>query len=392
MKTFKILTLSFLAFGAVSCQQTLFEDISKADVNVVESENVRYDGNIITVKKGETVNFNLKGSPDFITFYSGELGHQYVYRKRIDGNTEDIKSARLKFRVWAQYGVNDAQGQNRQPGENSAQDQMLVLYATENSDGTPEFPGLSRDFQKDSVMVEEQVQWEELVDRVLMPNKPGDIYAKFDPNNPTVYFACNDLDIDLTSYLDKKMTLAFVLNKENKVAPNDSKKEKTTVAQSTWHFEDMHIETTWKDGRVTKQYADAFGFTPINMKNKTVFADHSDNEFQMPEDKEYGAVKAGVEGYWNFNNLSSGKIDISGCAENFKWKYSWLVSDYLNFASIGNPDTGVKIKDINLPVDSYEHTYSKVGTYKATFVMSNENFDDAQQKLVEFVINVVESL
>ena len=47
MKTFKILTLSFLAFGAVSCQQTLFEDISKADVNVVESENERV--NILNV-------------------------------------------------------------------------------------------------------------------------------------------------------------------------------------------------------------------------------------------------------------------------------------------------------------------------------------------------------
>ena len=64
----------------------------------------------------------------------------------------------------------------------------------------------------------------------------------------------------------------------------------------------------------------------------------------------------------------------------------------INLASMGTPDTGVKIKDINLPVESYEYTYSKVGTYKATFVMSNENFEDAQQKLVEFVINVVESL
>lgn len=391
MKTFKILTLSFLAFCTMSCQQTLFEDISKAGVNVVESENVRYDGNIITVKKGETVNFNLKGSPDFITFYSGELGHQYVYRKRINGNTEDIKSARLKFRVWAQYGVNHAES-GRQPDENSAQYQMSVLYASENSDGTPGFPGLSRDFEKDSIMVEEQIQWKDLVDKELMPNKPGDIYAKYDPTKPNVLFACNDFDIDLSSYLDEKITLAFVLNKDKREAPANSKKEKTTILQSAWHFEDMHIETTWKDGRVTKQYADAFGFTPINMKNKTVFADHSDNEFQMPLDKEYGAVKAGVEGYWNFTNLASGKIDISGCAENFKWKYSWLVSDYLNFASIGVPDTGVKIKDINLPVESYEYTYSKVGTYKATFVMSNENFDDAQQKLVEFVINVVESL
>ncbi|WP_294455189.1 DUF5017 domain-containing protein [uncultured Bacteroides sp.] len=385
MKTFKILTLSFLALSALSCQQTLFEDVSKADVHVVESENVRYDGNIITVKKGETVNFNLTGSPDFITFYSGELGHQYIYRKRLDGNIDDIKSATLNFTVWAQYGVANSTG-------NSTKDQMQVLFVTENTDGTPVFPGLSRNFEQDSIMVEEEIPWEKLVDQNLMPNKPGDIYSKYNPDKPDDLFSANSLSVPLTPYLGKKLTLALVLNKEKKQVRVGLTDKDESIAQSTWHFENMYIETTWKDGRVTKQYPDAFGLTPINMKHETVFADHSDNEFSMPTDKEYGAVKAGVEGYWNFSNLSSGKIDISGCGANYEWKYSWLVSDYLNLASMGTPDTGVKIKDINLPVESYEYTYSKVGTYKATFVMSNENFEDAQQKLVEFVINVVESL
>lgn len=385
MKTFKILTLSFLALSALSCQQTLFEDVSKADVHVVESENVRYDGNIITVKKGETVNFNLTGSPDFITFYSGELGHQYIYRKRLDGNIDDIKSATLNFTVWAQYGVANSTG-------NSTKDQMQVLFVTENTDGTPVFPGLSRNFEQDSIMVEEEIPWEKLVDQNLMPNKPGDIYSKYNPDKPDDLFSANSLSVPLTPYLGRKLTLALVLNKEKKQVRVGLTDKDESIAQSTWHFENMYIETTWKDGRVTKQYPDAFGLTPINMKHETVFADHSDNEFSMPTDKEYGAVKAGVEGYWNFSNLSSGKIDISGCGANYEWKYSWLVSDYLNLASMGTPDTGVKIKDINLPVESYEYTYSKVGTYKATFVMSNENFEDAQQKLVEFVINVVESL
>lgn len=385
MKTFKILTLSFLALSALSCQQTLFEDVSKADVHVVESENVRYDGNIITVKKGETVNFNLTGSPDFITFYSGELGHQYIYRKRLDGNIDDIKSATLNFTVWAQYGVANSTG-------NSTKDQMQVLFVTENTDGTPVFPGLSRNFEQDSIMVEEEIPWEKLVDQNLMPNKPGDIYSKYNPDKPDDLFSANSLSVPLTPYLGRKLTLALVLNKGKKQVRVGLTDKDESIAQSTWHFENMYIETTWKDGRVTKQYPDAFGLTPINMKHETVFADHSDNEFSMPTDKEYGAVKAGVEGYWNFSNLSSGKIDISGCGANYEWKYSWLVSDYLNLASMGTPDTGVKIKDINLPVESYEYTYSKVGTYKATFVMSNENFEDAQQKLVEFVINVVESL
>lgn len=379
MKTYKILTLAVLALGMASCRQTLFEDISKSGVSVSESENVKYDGNIITVKKGEAVNFNLAGSPDFITFYSGELGHQYIYRETVQGDINDIKSARLKFTLWSQYGL--AKGDKPQ---------MAILYATQNPDGTPVFPGLTRNFEQDSIMLEENISWNYLVKPELIPNKSGDIYNVYDGIKKD--FSCNIFDIDLTEYISGKFTLALVQNIEKKEVRKGLTDKDETDGQTTWHFEDMHLETTWKNGRVTKVYPNAFGLTPVNMKNKTVFDDHKDNEFQMPSDREYGAVKANVEGFWNFTNLSAGKIDISGCAANFEWKYSWLVSDYIDFAAKGQPDQGVKIKDINLPVTSYEHTYDKVGTYKATFVMSNDNFEDAQQKLVEFVINVVESL
>lgn len=386
MKTYKILTLAIMSIGLVSCHQTLFEDLSNVSVSVSESENVKYDGNIITVKKGEAVNFNLAGSPDFITFYSGELGHQYIYREAVEGNIDDIKSVKLKFNVWAQYGA------NKETKENSTRGQMEIFFATQNPDGTPVFPGLSRNFEEDSLLVETMygTSWQEFIPVADMPNVPGDIYNKFTGSNTK--YSSRDFEKDLTEYLGKKFTLAFAFNREGKQGVPSTSVEGETILQSTWHFEDMHLETTWKNGNVTKVYADAFGLTPINMKNKTVFEDHKDNEFQMPADKEYGSVKANVEGYWNFTNISAGKIDISGCAANGIWKYSWLVSDYIDFSAKGQPDQGVKIKDINLPVTSYEHTYDKVGTYKATFVMSNENFDDSQQKLVEFVINVVESL
>lgn len=379
MKTYKILTLAVMALGIVSCRQTLFEDVSKAGVSVSESENVKYNGNIITVKKGEPVNFNLAGSPDYITFFSGELGHQYIYRKTVEGDIDNIKSSRLKFTLWSQYGYTKGD-----------EPQMAVLFATQNPDGTPVFPGLSRNFEQDSIMVEENIDWNYLVDPELIPNKSGDKYNVYD--GIKTEFSCNIFDIDVTDHIREKFTLALVQNKEKKQVRVGVPAEEKTYGQTTWHFEDMCLETTWKDGRVTKVYANAFGFTPINMKHKTVFEDHKDNEYQMPIDKEYGAVKASVEGCWNFSNLAAGKIDISGCAQNFEWKYSWLVSDYIDFAAKGEADQGVNIKDINLPVTSYEHTYNKVGTYKATFVMTNDNVYDAQQKVVEFVINVVESL
>ena len=387
MKAFKILTFVSLPFIAVSCKQTLFEDIDMAGVNVVESENVKYDGKIITVKKGEPVNFDLVGSPDFITFYSGELGSQYIYRETVDGKIDDIQSVKLKFNVWAQYGL------NKDTEENSTRGQMEIFYATENADGTPVFPGLSRNFEQDSVLIESMygTAWQELIPVGDMPNVPGDVYNKYTEENTTKY-SSRDFEIDLTRYKDKKFTMAFAFNRIGKQGVPNSSNPNETILQSTWHFEDMHLETTWKNGRVTKQYADAFGLTPVNMKNKTVFEDHKDNEFQMPDDKEYGAVKANVEGFWNFSNLLTGKIDISGCAANGVWKYSWMVSDYINFASKGEADQAVRIKDINLPVDSYQYVYNTVGTYRATFVMSNENFDDAQQKIVEFIIDVVDSL
>jgi len=47
-----------------------------------------------TFKSGDPVVFNLKGNPDFVTFYSGEYGNDYNY---IGGRTLDIKSFSLAF-------------------------------------------------------------------------------------------------------------------------------------------------------------------------------------------------------------------------------------------------------------------------------------------------------
>ncbi len=84
MKTSKlyILLLSTLAFA--SCTKEMTEGLDEVNVSVVTSETVTAEGSIITVKKGTPVEFSFAGEPDFITFYSGELGHQYIYRQRVE--------------------------------------------------------------------------------------------------------------------------------------------------------------------------------------------------------------------------------------------------------------------------------------------------------------------
>lgn len=386
MKIYKIFTIVSMALTVVSCREALFEDIESAGVTVVENENVKCNGKVITVKKGQPVTFNIDGDPDYITFYSGEIGRQYAYRDSLRGDIDDIVSASLKFTVWAQYGV------NRSNEESSAYHQMQVLYATEDASGNPVFPGFSRNFEEDSIMVEEQIPWQYLIAPDLMPDSGNSNDGDWSENNTSGFYR-NSFDIDMTQYLGKKFTLAMVLNRDKKEAPASSSASDpagTTILQSTFHFEDMRLETTWKNGTVKTIYAEAFGFTPINMKNKTVFSDHSDNTYNMPSDLEYGAVSASVEGFWNLTNIATGYIDISGCAANNKWKYSWIVSDYLDFTLLDEANTGVGIKATNLPLESYDYTYENVGTYKATFVMTNVNFEDSQQKVLEFIVNVVE--
>ena len=100
MKTSKlyILLLSTLAFA--SCTKEMTEGLDEVNVSVVTSETVTAEGSIITVKKGTPVEFSFAGEPDFITFYSGELGHQYIYRQRVENEESDIVSSKLKFNIY----------------------------------------------------------------------------------------------------------------------------------------------------------------------------------------------------------------------------------------------------------------------------------------------------
>lgn len=374
MKKYKLLILSIGMLWLISCDNRLEQDLSDAHIGVAVNENVKYEGNILTVKKGTPVEFLLQGNPDYITFFSGEIGHQYIYRDRKEYSAEDIVSSELKFSVWTQYGESIAY-----------EDLFDVLYLAEerndetNEIVTPAFPGMSKtDFEADSLLVEKQTSWKTLVERAKLPNKPVSAANAY------------PYTIPIKQYIDKKLTLAIAYNKDKK----EIKKENTetgkpeTIVQPTVNFQGMRIETTWKNGRTTTSYASAFGLTPLNMKNKTKFKDQS--EYSMPKDLEYGSVTEGVAGMWNLVNIGTGGFTIRGAAKTFNWKYSWLVSDYLNLQECPEPDKGVWVKEMSQNPDSYTYTYNQVGTYTATFLMNNVNYDYADTKTQEIIVNVIE--
>ena len=147
MKTYKLLLLSLGVFCFTACEKELDRDLTDANVSVATDENVRYEGNILTVKKGTPITFLLHGDPDYVSFFSGELGHQYVYRDRKEYSAEDVESCELKFGIWTATG-----------NANSCTNQLDVFYMAEeqapNLETTTFFPGMSKtDFEADSILV-----------------------------------------------------------------------------------------------------------------------------------------------------------------------------------------------------------------------------------------------
>ena len=59
MKTYKFLILTLGALLFASCEKELDRDLTDVSVTVATNENVRYEGNILTVKKGTPVETSL---------------------------------------------------------------------------------------------------------------------------------------------------------------------------------------------------------------------------------------------------------------------------------------------------------------------------------------------
>lgn len=372
MKTMKIYKFFFPFLGVLSlasCDDAgLKQDLSEASIGVVATDQVVCDGNIITVKKGTPVEFQLNGNPNYITFFSGEQTHQYVYRNRTQIAVEDIISSTLHFAVFT----------NNAGGPLSCTNQLDIFYLAEETDPetgeiiTPAFPGLSKtNYEADSVLVE-TTDWKTLVEREDLPtDRLNAASAKY------------TFDFPMEEYIGKKFTLALVLNLDKREEMDPANPEQTFV-QSPFNFQDMYIETKWRNGRTTRSYAAAFGFTPLNMMHKHKLKDQKD--YQFP----YISVPSNTAGMWNFTDAGTGNFSIGATQRGDTWKYSWAVSDYLNVAECPTPDTGVWVKEISQNISSYTYTYEQVGTYTATFLMRNINYDYTEEKTQEFIINVTE--
>lgn len=386
MRTSKLYIFLLSALTFTACTKELTEGLDKVDVNVVASEDVATEGGIVTVKKGTPVEFSIEGEPDFVTFYSGELGHQYIYRQRVDNEASDIVSSKLKFNIY-QEGTSYAESTGRYTNC------IDVFYAYSDPDnGVEGFPGLSKtDFDADSTLVVDFLKngkWKEVCPKAEYDNLGTNI---------TVAKAC---ELDVKDYIGKNLVIAIAYNKEERPNPKENGKSATT--QLKYYFDSMNIENLLRNDTVTHQYAGNFMFTALNFNHQNLYnqsikdeeKDYNGNDWTnvsnyLPDDLAYGTVTANVPGLWNMNNVANGGFYIHSTGSANKWKTAWLVSDPINITSC-EPDQGISIKNLSQDVRSYSYTYEKVGTYRATFVITNANYKHEDSQIYTVVVNVTD--
>lgn len=343
MKIYKLAAICITSLFFTACDQELKQN-AKLSVGVITNENVRYDGETITVKKGTPVEFSLKGDPDFVTFFSGEIGSKYEFRDRTLVDAKDLTKSLLNFSIWPQYGNAECTAG------------VLSLFISES------FPGISKkDFREDSILVE-NFQWKELVPQSELPQKP------------LTATTAMPYSINLKEYLGKKISIAI----RYKATNNSS-------TQPRMNFTNVKVQNEMSDGQTTNLFADAFGFTALNMDNKKNYPDQK----SMLKDREYGTVNNNTSGIWNLKDAGNGLFFIHSSGVKTGLKYSWLISNPIVINAC-TPDHGVNIKNTTQTLESHTYQYDKVGTYVATFVGTNANYEHQSTTLVTLKVNVIE--
>lgn len=317
--------LIFLLIGWASCKNELDQKVSM-DVRAT-APDAEMDGDTLVIKLNQAVTFNITGNPDFITFYSGEAGHEYSRRNQTQTPVDEIESCNLNFTALAQYGLIP---------------NTLKVFLSTSYEGM-----IGGNKEADSLRIE-KTDW-------------LDITAQC--NLPTVSNGTANVSIPLKEYLGKELTVAFLYD------PNQN-----TLAQPTWEMQNIKVANKSKLTGITSDLgAVALGFQAFNM-----YATGNTAYVASPS----------TPGVWGIKSDITLRISSSPVANPIR--KGWMISKSLILNS-RMPDTGVGIKSMaDNPVETYGHYFEKTGTYTVTFIAKNANFEYSSEVKHELYIKVIE--
>ena len=329
----KIFIIAILSlFALISCEDELKESVS-LDVTVA-AEGLTRDKDTIIVKKSTPVTFYLTGNPNFISFYSGEVGYEYKNINRTELSVEDI-DCNLKFDSFAQYGTI--------PG-------AFKVYVSST------FGTLAKDKDTDVAKINSH-DWVDISDLCNLPT--------------TSSTTTKASSVSLADYLGNPLVLAFQYKPLN-----------NTNAQPTWEIQNLVIENTLKkNGSVTTVPAASMGLTPLD-----IYADPSIAYLSYD-----AKIHSSNKGVWDFRNISAAlpRIRMQSSDKGMTLNEDWLISSPLILNSC-LPDKGVSIKSTTIALDSYTYQYEETGVYEVSFVATNGNMDHYSRIVKSLPIKVVD--
>lgn len=320
--------LSLAAAGllTVSCEEDILRDTDGAYVTLSETN---------TYRVGEEVRFRLHGNPDYVYFFSGEVGSQYEYRDRTTISMEDLETCKLVVEYTAVYGLAGA----------------LDVYASKT------FTGLKGNDSQADLATMKSIQATMDPSTKEIPGWDKLPYNEV-ANTPTTQ------EYDITEYADS-FCLAFHWN-----TPAFDQTQRT-------YRMNLSVKTKFKGYDEVTTPASSLAFTSVSMNSDYI----SDPYWH---DHGNGSVRFLATGY-DIIMQGVGANVLPYCLD------SWVVSTPRPLNNIA-PDTGFSVKAFSDDTAEYGYTYEKPGTYEATFMITNGNYQGSHRKIQHMTINVVEPI
>lgn len=310
----------FLTALAVSGCRKEFEKVEDVDFSVRTSAPV--------YKVGEPVVFRMSGKPDFITFYSGEVGNDYAYK-----DTDRITETGMTF----SFTTTTSSGTDGYPNPSS----VPVAYSSD----------FSGEYTEEAVR---QATWHDITDNFQMPDNTGvsslfsnDFYitSLYEDDGKPLYFSFH-----------------YVVDAFDQSAAGGAGNGRTQWNFGSISFNGVAGETIselydmvsagWQIV-LTPSYDGQSSMPDINASRILLRS-----EFKPDHQLECWAVSGPIYKVDNINN---------------------------------GPDRGLGIKSVaDADMTSYSYTYNEPGEYQVAFVAANANVYDRKEVVRHVTVKVVE--
>lgn len=300
-----------------ACQKTMSTGDAQFDVQV----------NATQLSLGDTAIFSFGGSPDIITFYSGEVGKRYEYRSRFTAEGTPL----LRFRTIR---------------ANGAQDQSLSILVSND------FAGILLSDTPATLNQIKAANWANITSRAQLSS------------GGTTAVSSGNIDLSDFSAQNKPVYLAFQYQGF------------AGSAQSKWTVDSFTVKNILKDGT---------SYEIANMNaNNIAYTNYGVSTFSPG----FFPVRV-VSTYWWTVNSNSLVITGATGAGSAAPAESWAIIGPIDLKKV-TPDIGLKVKNSSQKADELKlsYQYLTAGTYNAVFSGGRVSIDETQLSTKSFQITV----